>query len=296
MKPVLKSFKIAFLSHLFLAFLLCPITEVYAEMQGNHIFATLKTSRGNIKLKLFRSDAPRTVENFVELATGNKVFTDAKTGKKVKDTPFYRDMIFHKVHPELGIQTGCPFGNGKGGPGFTLRNEANELKFDRGFLMAMAKLDNSPNSAGSQFFITTKPVLYLNGRYTVMGEVVDGHEVVIGISEAKRDAVMRPVEPIKLIDVIIEGVEGALGENGPQSGGPPPEAGSPPGGDESPGNGPPGGSGPPEGGPPGGNGPPPSGSGSPGGEPSPGGGGPPGSGANQGGDGNQNKENKNTKN
>ena len=278
MRPVPKSLKIAFLWHLFLLFLFCPIMEVSAEMEGNHIFATLKTSKGDIKLKLFRSDAPRTVENFVELATGNKVFTDAKSGKKVKDTPFYRDMIFHKVHPELGIQTGCPFGNGKGGPGFTLRNETNELKFDRGFLIAMAKLENSPNSAGSQFFITTKPMWYLNGRYTVMGEVVAGHEVVIGISKVERDAVMRPIKPIKLIDIVIEGVEEALGgAEGPSDGGGPPGGGPPP-GDIPPGGGPsPGGEGPPPG-------------------DIPPGSGPPGGGANQGGDGSQNKDSKNIKN
>ena len=186
-------------------FLLVVISVKMAFADPNFVFVTLKTSMGDIRLKLFKREAPRTVKNFVELATGKKSFNDIKTGKKVENTPFYRNMVFHKVHPDLGIQTGCPLGNGKGWPGFNLRNEGNGIKFDRGFLVAMSKVEGNSDSVGSQFFITVKPVEHLNGKYTVMGEVVAGHEVVTNISRVKRDAMMKPIEPVKLIGVFIDG-------------------------------------------------------------------------------------------
>lgn len=185
-------------------FLLLVTSLKTAAADPNLVFVTLKTSMGNVRLKLFKEQAPRAVKNFVELATGKKSFNEIKTGKKIENTPFYKNMIFHKVHPDLGIQTGCPLGNGKGWPGFTLRNETNEIKFDKGFLMAMAKVEGNPDSMGSQFFITVKPAKHLNGKYTVMGEVVAGHEVVKNISLVKSDAMMKPVEPVKLLEVVVD--------------------------------------------------------------------------------------------
>ncbi len=174
------------------------------QTAGLFTYAVLKTSKGDIRLKLFNREAPMSVENFVGLATGKKQFRDVKTGKKIKDQIFYKDMIFHKVHPDLVIQTGCPWGNGKGWPGYTIKQEENELKFDRPYLVAMAKIQGNENSAGSQFFITTKPHDHFNGKYTVMGEVETGKAVVDAISRAPRDAMMRPLEPIKLNEVVIE--------------------------------------------------------------------------------------------
>jgi len=194
-----KSFSILLLVLLFI-----PIEMAFCESDPSFVFVTLKTSMGNIKLKLFRDEAPRTVETFIGLVTGSKTYNDIKTGKKTKDTPFYKNMIFHKVHPDLGIQTGCPLGNGKGWPGFTIKDEKNDIKFDRGFLVAMSKIEGNPDSAGSQFFITVKPVEYLNGKYTVIGEVVDGHEIVKKVSEVKRDAMMKPVEPVRLFEVLVD--------------------------------------------------------------------------------------------
>ncbi len=187
-----------------LVFLFIPVRMAFCESDPSFVFITLKTSMGNIRLKLFKDEAPRTVENFMGLITGSKTYNDIKTGKKIKNTPFYKDMIFHKVHPDLGVQTGCPLGNGKGWPGFTIVDEKNDIKFDRGFLVAMSKIEGNPNSAGSQFFITVKPVEYLNEKYTVIGEVVDGHGVVKSISEVKRDAMMKPVEPVKLFEVLVD--------------------------------------------------------------------------------------------
>ncbi len=177
---------------------------VFSNPDFSFVFVTLKTSMGDVRLKLFKAEAPETVENFIDLVTGKKTYSDIKTGKRIKNTPFYKNMIFHKVHPDLGIQTGCPLGNGKGWPGFTIRNETNNIKFDRGFLVAMSKIKDNPDSMGSQFFITVKPMEHLNGKYIVMGEVVAGHEIVRNISKVKKDAMMKPVEPVKLLEVLLD--------------------------------------------------------------------------------------------
>lgn len=191
--------RLIFVSFLFFA------SPVFAQQpSGLFTYAVLKTSEGDIRIKLYNRDAPISVENFVGLALGKKQFRNIKTGKKVKNTVFYKDLIFHKVHPDLAIQTGCPWGNGKGWPGYTIKQEKNELKFDRPYLVAMAKIQGNENSAGSQFFITTKPQPHLDKDYTVMGEVETGKTVVDTISRVPRDAMMRPLEPVKLIEVIIE--------------------------------------------------------------------------------------------
>lgn len=188
---------------LFCFVILCT-QQAYAQGNALFTFVTLKTSKGDIRLKLFKKDAPLTVENFVGLATGRKQFRNVKTGKKVKDTVFYKDMIFHKVHPELGIQTGCPWGTGKGWPGYTLKNEENDLKFNKPYLVAMAKIDGNPDSMGSQFFITTKAVPHLEETYFVFGEVESGQDIVDAIAKVPRDAMMRPLKPIKLTEVVVE--------------------------------------------------------------------------------------------
>lgn len=174
------------------------------QPQPSFVFITLKTSMGDIKLKLFKNKAPRTIDSFMGLVTGRKTYNDVKTGKRIKKTPFYKNMIFHKVHPDLGIQTGCPLGNGKGWPGFNMNDEKNDIKFDRGFLVAMSKIEGNVNSVGSQFFITVKPAEYLNEKYTVIGEVVAGQEVVKRISQVKTDIMMKPLEPVKLFEVLVD--------------------------------------------------------------------------------------------
>lgn len=192
------------MSALFLSLLFVFMPTLQADDNALFAHVTLKTSKGDIQLKLFKKEAPRTVENFLGLASGSKPYRDAKDGQKVRGTPFYDGLIFHKIHPELGIQTGCPWGNGKGWPGFTIKNEKNDLKFDRPFLVAMSQIQGQDNSVGSQFFITTVPAEHLNKDHTVMGEVVAGHDVVQKISRQKRDAMMKPIKPIKLKEVVID--------------------------------------------------------------------------------------------
>ncbi len=182
---------------LFVSFLIFSF-PAHSDDEANVSFATLETSMGNIRIRLFSDKAPEAVQNFIGLATGTKSFRDANTGKKVKGTPFYKNMIFHKVHPQLGIQTGCPWGNGKGWPGYTLPNEKNDLTFDRPYLVFMAKIRGDDNSIGSQFVISTRPLPYLNKEYTVMGAVEQGFEIVDQISRVPADTIMRPLEPVIL--------------------------------------------------------------------------------------------------
>lgn len=176
------------------------------QVQADVLFAhgSIETSEGSIKFRLNKKEAPNYVENFVGLATGRKQFLDAKTGEKVEGKKFYKNMIFHKVHPDLGIQTGCPWGTGKGWPGYTVPQEKNELKFDQPYLIGMALIEGKKNSVGSQFFITTKKAPHLDDDYTVIGKVTSGMEIVDKIARAPSDAMMRPIEPIKLEEVIIE--------------------------------------------------------------------------------------------
>jgi len=104
-----------FVSH----FLFCTASFTPKE---KGIYAIIKTSMGNIIVKLWSDKTPITVENFVKLAKGEKEWIDPKTGKKVKK-PFYNGLTFHRVIKNFMIQGGCPIGDGTGGPGYTFKDE-----------------------------------------------------------------------------------------------------------------------------------------------------------------------------
>src|ERR1051325_10350642 len=146
-------------------------------------YAIFETSQGNMVIKLFDSEAPKTVANFVGLAEGTKEFTDEKTGKKEK-RPFYDGLVFHRVIPDFMIQGGCPHGTGTGGPGYEFEDEINDHKIERGAL-AMAN--------GSQFFIvTTEAAPWLDGKHTVFGRVASGMEAVDAIERLETGPGDRP--------------------------------------------------------------------------------------------------------
>ena len=165
------------------------------------VYATLKTSMGDIVIQLFEDKAPKTVANFVGLASGTKEWTDPKTGEKVK-RPLYNGTIFHRVIPGFMIQGGDPLGNGTGGPGFRFEDEFHpDLRHTKGGILSMANA--GPNTNGSQFFITLAPTLHLDNRHSVFGEVVKGQEVVIAIGNASRDMRDRPIKDVVLKEVVI---------------------------------------------------------------------------------------------
>ena len=114
--------------------------------------AILHTSMGDISIELFPNHAPKTVANFVELATGKREWVDPITGEKTSKN-LYDGTVFHRVIANFMIQGGDPLGNGTGGPGYQFGDEFHgELAFDRPYILAMANA--GPGTNGSQFFIT----------------------------------------------------------------------------------------------------------------------------------------------
>ena len=146
------------------------------------LYAVFQTSRGNIVVKLFEKDAPKTVANFVGLATGKQEWVDPRSGQKSK-AKLYDGTSFHRVIPQFMIQGGDPLGTGTGGPGYRFEDEFQSgRKFDRPGLLAMANA--GPNTNGSQFFITEVATPHLNDRHTIFGEVVKGQDLVPQIARA----------------------------------------------------------------------------------------------------------------
>ena len=134
---------------------------------------------GEITIEFFPEDAPKTVENFVKLARKG----------------FYDGLTFHRVEPGFVVQGGDPKGDGSGGPGYTIKAEFNKQAHLRG-TVAMART-NDPDSAGSQFYICFKPAPFLDGKYTVFGQVVKGMEVVDRIQVGDRMKSVKINEPTK---------------------------------------------------------------------------------------------------
>lgn len=161
----------------------------------------LVTTKGTILVNLDTEGHPRTVDNFVKLATGETRHIE-KDGKK-SNSPFYNGLTFHRVNPELGIFSGCPFGDGRGWPGFFISDENIESStFTTPGVVAMAKIKGEKRS-GSQFFITTKALPHLNGKYVVFGRVQEGMDVVMAIANAPRGNRDNPLSPIILKTVEI---------------------------------------------------------------------------------------------
>ena len=146
------------------------------------VFATFKTSMGDIVVKLMPEKAPKTVENFLGLAEGTKEWKDPRSGQTVKK-PLYDGTVFHRVIPQFMIQGGDPLGTGTGGPGYKFADEIGpDNKFTKPGLLAMANA--GPNTNGSQFFITEVPTPWLDRGHTIFGEVVKGFDLVPKIAGA----------------------------------------------------------------------------------------------------------------
>jgi peptidyl-prolyl cis-trans isomerase A (cyclophilin A) len=161
----------------------------------------LHTNHGDIVIELFADQAPKTVRNFVGLATGTKEYRDSASGQKVTGK-YYDGLTFHRVIDGFMIQGGCPNGDGRGGPGYSFADEFHpELSFDRPYLLAMANA--GPGTNGSQFFITVGKTPHLNRRHTIFGEVKDpaSRQVVDAIATTRVDRGDRPLEPVVIESV-----------------------------------------------------------------------------------------------
>lgn len=150
---------------------------------------------GALTAELYPEIAPTSVNNFLTLATNG----------------FYNGLTFHRVIKGFMLQGGCPLGIGTGGPGYNIKGEfisngfKNDLKHSEGVL-SMAR-SQSPNSAGSQFFIMHKNSPHLDGQYAAFGKVIENIDIVSNIANVKTDSSDKPVE-----DVVIESVEVILND------------------------------------------------------------------------------------
>ena len=169
---------------------------------ASELYATLNTTLGPVRVKLFPDHAPKTVQNFVGLSEGSTEWTDPKTGKKGSGS-LYAGTVFHRVIAGFMIQGGDPLGTGTGGPGSRFKDAFHpELRFDRPYLLAMANA--GPGTNGSQFFITVGPTPHLNMKNTIFGEVADqaGRDTVDKIAATPVGRQDRP-----RTDVVLESVE-----------------------------------------------------------------------------------------
>jgi len=152
--------------------------------------AVMHTNRGDVWIKLFPEECPRTVENFV---------THARNG-------YYNGIVFHRVIKGFMVQTGDPLGDGTGGEsiwGGSFPDEFHpQLRHDRAGTVSMA--NSGPNTNGSQFFITTVPTPWLDEKHTVFGRVVKGMDVVGVIERTKTNRFERPLEEIKIMDIAVK--------------------------------------------------------------------------------------------
>lgn len=162
--------------------------------------AVVQTNKGTIEIRLFEHRAPKTVANFVGLATGKREYTDLETFETTTG-PYYDGVIFHRVIPGFMIQGGDPTGTGTGGPGYNFADEFHpELRHTKGGLLSMANAGKNTN--GSQFFITLGPTPHLDNKHAIFGEVIAGQDVVEAIAAVPRNGRDKPHD-----DVVMERVE-----------------------------------------------------------------------------------------
>lgn len=156
------------LSFLRLAALVCGVFFM-SEAALAEVTAKIKTSKGDIVLKLYAEQTPYTVANFVNLA----------------ERGYYNGLKFHRVIADFMVQGGDPTGTGAGGPGYRFDDEiVPELKHDSAGILSMANA--GPGTNGSQFFITHKDTSWLDGKHTVFGKVTQGQDVVDSIQQGDK--------------------------------------------------------------------------------------------------------------
>lgn len=187
----------------------CVTEDNGRQIVAEQLYATLKTNHGDINVRLFPNHAPKTVKNFVGLATGEQEWTNPETGQKTSDK-LYDGTVFHRVISGFMLQGGDPLGNGTGGPGYQFADEFHpDLAFNKPYLLAMANAGSGTN--GSQFFITVAPTAWLTNKHTIFGEVVDpaSQKVVDEIAAVQTNPrTDRPVNDVVIESVVVENREG----------------------------------------------------------------------------------------
>jgi peptidyl-prolyl cis-trans isomerase A (cyclophilin A) len=169
---------------------------------GQKLYATFKTSMGDMVAELYWEKAPKTVANFVGLAEGTKEWTHPSTGKKMNGTSLYAGTKFHRVIPNFMIQGGDPLGKGTGGPGFRFEDEFDRsLRHDGPGVLSMANA--GPGTNGSQFFICEVATPWLDNKHSVFGKVIENVELVPKITNVPRGSGDKPNTDIILQQVLI---------------------------------------------------------------------------------------------
>jgi peptidyl-prolyl cis-trans isomerase A (cyclophilin A) len=165
------------------------------------LYARLVTSLGNIVIRLEEQRAPKTVKNFVGLATGSQEWVDPHTGQPRKGVAYYDGTIFHRVIPDFMIQGGDRLGQGTGGPGYRFEDEFHpELRHSGAGVLSMANA--GPGTNGSQFFITERGTPHLDNRHSVFGQAISGVDIVKSIARVPIGARDKPAK-----DVVLQRVE-----------------------------------------------------------------------------------------
>jgi len=174
------------------------LEEALAGLPGDGLVLTavLRTTMGDLRCTLDPTGAPRTVATFVGLARGLRPWWDPCRGAWVRK-PLYDGLPFHRLEPGFVAQTGCPIGDGTGGPGFAVPDEPRaDARHDRPGILALALV--GPGTGGSQFYVTLAPTPELDRRHTVFGRC--------GPPEAieRLDRAARSGEAVRLLHVAIE--------------------------------------------------------------------------------------------
>lgn len=147
--------------------------------------ATIKTDKGDIKIKLFANKTPKTVNNFVFLAREG----------------FYDNTIFHRVIKDFMVQGGDPTGTGMGGPGYKFEDEFdNSLRHIKPGILSMANA--GPGTNGSQFFLTHVATPWLDRKHSVFGEITEGLDVLMSIPERNPMDRGAPAVKINKVEII----------------------------------------------------------------------------------------------
>jgi peptidyl-prolyl cis-trans isomerase A (cyclophilin A) len=168
---------------------------------GKGLYAIFDTTLGEMVAKLEEEKSPETVKNFVGLSTGEKEYTDPKTGEK-SSAPFYDGTVFHRIIKDFMVQGGDRLGKGTGGPGYRFKDEFHpSLKHTGAGVLSMANA--GPNTNGSQFFITLVATPWLDGKHSVFGKLVKGDDVLQKLGTAPTGPGDRPREELGIKKVRI---------------------------------------------------------------------------------------------
>jgi peptidyl-prolyl cis-trans isomerase-like 1 len=166
------------------------VIELMNVSKDEKLVATVNTNVGSFEIELYANEVPKTVENFVGLATDGK----------------YNGVIFHRVIADFMIQGGDPTGTGRGGESYWGGKFSDEfhdsLRHTKPGLLSMANA--GPNTNGSQFFITLVPTPWLDGKHAIFGEVVSGMDVIEAIGTTQTGMMDKPVKDITMETVTVE--------------------------------------------------------------------------------------------